>query len=295
MIEKREKHLPSTDNTMFYSTSSSGYAIYSAVSLLTIRDYLPSAKLCVLSSYLSSYDKKILEKHNIEYRIIHLKSKFTKTWDYPIECYYIFAGPQLFYQEGYHYSVYIDGDVLCKLDPLQGVPEFGGLAGVASAMHEGKYISVFGNDWHEIRKVWNLNTATEIRKRVNSGVVYFNNTRMLQIGLLEKVSQLFKLSLEKSIPRKGDDSLFSLFQYVYMDETDITFLPPHFNFVLQYNKWNYPVDDLVFFHFSLDKPWKKQPYKHEDSQLDIYNPYVRDWRRKYKKIAPKAWLKGLVD
>jgi lipopolysaccharide biosynthesis glycosyltransferase len=285
-----EKEQININNVVFYSTANSGYAIYSAVSLLTIRDVLPGAKLCILSSYLSKYDKKILKSNSIEYRIIDLKQNFTRTWEYPIECYYIFAGPQLFYEEGYKYSVYVDGDTLCKADPLKGISDIGG---IASAEQQGSYISIFGNDWDKIRQVWGIPKSVETRKRINSGVVYFNNEKMTQIKLLEKATQLFKKSIENNMPRKGDDSLFALFQYVHMNAEDIIYLPPDYNFVLQFNEWIYPIRGLVFFHFSLDKPWKRRPYKHETAELDMYNPYVKLWRAKYRQIATSAWLKAL--
>jgi lipopolysaccharide biosynthesis glycosyltransferase len=282
-----------TDNTIFYSTGSAGYAVYSVVSLLTIRDYLPDAKLCVLSSGLNSYDLKILNKHAIDYQIFDLSNKFTQMWDYPIDCYYLFAGPELFYEQGYDYSVYLDGDVLCKQDPLNDAGIITGLAGVISAPQNGQYTSIFGEDWPKIQEVWGLSSDTANRKRINSGVVYFNNKKMSDFKLLEKASELFIESLNNNIPRKGDDSLFSLLQYVYSKDLTVKYLDPTYNYVLQFNEWNYPIKDLVFFHFSLDKPWKKHPYKHENSDLDIFNPYVKEWRSNLRKVAPKAWLQSI--
>ncbi len=280
-------------NTIFYSTASSGYAIYSAVSLLTIRDYLPKAKLCILSSGLSDYDKKILNKNNIEYRELDLKNEFTRSWEYPIDCYYIFAGPEFFWEKGYEYSVYVDGDTLCRANPLLGVEPPLAVAGVPSAAVDGEYTSVFGGDWEKIKKVWNLPADRARHPRINSGIVYFNNSKMTDMHLLEKAADLFQKSVTNGIPRKGDDSLFSLLQYVYLSEKDVKHLSPKYNFVLQFNDWRYPVDDLRFFHFSMDKPWKKRPYQHDDAQ-SMFNPYIKMWRAKFRQTAPRAWLKNVV-
>lgn len=281
---------PSVYNTVFYSTANSGYAIFAATSLLAIRKYLPDAHLCILSSGLSDYDRKIIEKNDIDYIELDLTKKFTKSWQYPVDCYYIFAGPEIFIDQGFEYSVYVDGDVLCASDPLGHLPNFKGIAGVASSMKDGAYTSVFGDDWEALRKLWNLPIEKSVQKRVNSGVVYFNNKRMVDIGLFEKAVEAYKVCLKNQVPRKGDDSLFSLLQYVYFSEDDITFLPARYNFVLQFNEWIYPIKDLVFFHFSIEKPWKSNSYQHKDSNLNVFNPYVKEWRTNLRNVAPKIWL-----
>lgn len=285
-----------TKNTAFFSTADTGYAIYAATSLLGIRRYLPDAQLFVLTSGLTGYEKKILQNSGIECLELDLNHKFTRTWDYPVEAFYMFAGPELFFERGFAYSVYLDGDVLCKRNPLQDLPEISGVAGVPSAANEGNNVAIFGEDWKTIVKTWNLPKVIERRRRVNSGVVYFNNQRMKDVGLLEKAADLFHKCLQLNIPRKGDDSLFSLLQYVYLKEADVQYLEPRFNFVLQFNDhWHYPINDLVFFHFSIDKPWKERPYSHDDPRLNIFNPYVREWRARFRQVAPWAWLRLIAS
>lgn len=284
----------STKNTIFYSSANADYALYAAVSLLTVRDYLPEAKLHILSSGLSDHTRKILDKNDISYHELDLSDKFTKTWEYPIDCYYLFAGPELFRNQGYDYSVYVDGDVLCASNPLDGLPSIRSVAGVESASVNGSYTSIFGHDWEGIKKIWGLTESKGSQKRIHSGMVYFNNEKMSEMRLLDKAEMMFKKCLDNNIPRKGDDSLFSLLQYVYMSEEDIEFLPSRFNFVLQFNEWRYPVEGLVFFHFSVDKPWKKHPYRHDEEALAVFNPYVRLWRAKFRRVSPSAWLESLL-
>jgi hypothetical protein len=268
--------------------------VYAAISLLTIRDHIPDAKLYIISAGLSKYDKKLLNKYNIGYKIIDLSNLYTKIWDYPIECYYLFSGPEYFKELGYEYSVYIDGDVLCKNNPLLNISGDFDIAGVVSAPQKGQYISIFGNDWSTIKKIWKLPDSLKFNKRINSGVVYFNNSKMKKFKLQDKASEVYKTCLTNNIPRKGDDSLFSLLQYIYFESLSIKYLKPEFNFVLQFNEWKYPVKGLIFFHFSIDKPWKKRPYTHNDVNLNIYNPYVILWRAKFRKVAFTRWTKSNI-
>lgn len=281
-----------SENTAFFSAASAGYGLYAATSLLTIRDSIPDAKLFIFSSGLTENEKKILTQNNIIYHEINLTDFFSKTWDYPVDCYYIFAGPEILSSLGYEYSVYIDGDILCLSNPLQGLDKIKFIAGVESAPVNGKYNSIFADDWSKIKENWSLSESTASRKRINSGVVYFNNIKMKEIGLLEKTSRLYKKCLELGIPRKGDDSLFSLFQYIYISDKDIKILSPVYNFILQFNEYIYPIRNLVFFHFSIDKPWKLNPYKHKNKIENIYNPYVKMWRKKYKDMDFNSYLKS---
>lgn len=267
------------NNVAFFSTVTDDYALYAATSLLSVRRKADNVDLFIISTKLSAKTKKTLDFLNIKYIEIDLSKQFTKSWDYPVECFYIFAGPEIFLKMGYAYSVYMDGDVLCTKDPLKGI-HFNDIkvAGVESSSQNGSYSSIFGGDWAKLRKLFDLPKSYEQRPRINSGAVYFNNESMDRINLLNGASELYKICLENEVPRKGDDSLFSLFQYVNMKEEDIKILPSKYNFVLQFNEWKYPVEDLRLFHFSLDKPWKAKPYKHSDPKLKIFNPYVRKYR-----------------
>lgn len=282
-------------NTIFYSTANAGYAIYSATSLLSIRRHIPDANLCVLSSGLSTYDKKILKKHTIDYRELDLSNMFTKTWDYPIDCYYIFAGPEIFAKMGYEYSIYIDGDVLCTSNPLRGISGVKCFAGVESASYKGEYIGIFGDDWQVINRFWELPENISTKPRIQSGVVYFNNGCMQEYDFLKNAADIYQKCIDRGIPRKGDDSLFSLMQYVLFSDKDMQILPAAYNYVPQFHKkWHYPIDGLVFFHFTLNKPWKFKPYSHNNPNLGLFNTYIRQWRSVYRTTAPKSWLRTVM-
>ena len=69
--------------------------------------------------------------------------------NYPEECFYYFAGPELFFKKGYKYSVYLDADVVCNSCPyLKTGPA--GIAGVAIDETE----KIFGADIETIKKIY---------------------------------------------------------------------------------------------------------------------------------------------
>ncbi len=269
----------------FYTSSDDNYAPYAAISLLSIRQYRPDADLYLLSRQLSDQTKLFLTSKNINFIELDLSENFNQTWNYPIECYYIFAGPQIFNKKGYQYSMYIDGDILCLRDPLPELPleSITACAGV----DVGTATGIFGDDIAELEKLFKLKQP-HTRKRVNSGVVVFNNQKMDQLSLLESTSELFKTCLENSVPRKGDDSLFALFCLVYLDSEDMTFLPNIFNFIASVHPPTKSVlDNLIILHFveSLNKPWSKTAYHYRSlSDFEKYKPLTDSWRQQAQEI-----------
>ena len=280
-----------TDNTIFYSTSNDSYIDYATASLLSIRKYLPDAKLCLLVTHISKHHKRMLHRKHIHYKEVDLRYMFYKTWQYPVECYYLFAGPEIFLEDGYDYSVYIDGDILCCDNPL--LRESPSYIAATNAM---RIKDVFLGDWPQISREFKIDTNLGEELRFHSGVVYFNNKAMAKLRFLEKASNLYDRCVRANLPRKGDDSLMTLLIAKYLKD-DVLLLPSTYNYMteLKYNKWQYPIKKLVFFHFITDKPWKHNPYKHDDQRLDIYNEYVRQWRTFLLKISKIAVLNSYAD
>lgn len=278
------------ENTVFFSSCDDYYAVYTIASLLTVRDYVPKAKLALIGSSFSSRTIKLLERHNTAYYELDLSKEFFAHWPpYPVEGYY-FAGPELFHKKGFRYSVYLDGDVLCTANPLT-IQEPTFLAGVAGPI--GKAIFIGKEDWKTIKKKWPEKSCCN--KRTQAGVVYFNNKYAAKSHFLAKITELFKECVDLGIPRKDDDSLLALFERVRLKDYEIDIVDNIYNFVPQFNSWSYPINDLRFFHFSLDKPWKYHPYSHEDSGQAIFNPYVKQWRKKLFYVSKRRWLKGYIS
>lgn len=271
-------------NTIFYSTANDEYIKKSITSLLSVREHVPDAHLCVLCTNVSNKNKKLLKKYNISYKEIDLGDTF-KDDVYPKECFYLFAGPELFYEDGYNYSIYLDGDVYFVSDPFvnfhnKGI-EF--ISGTPAPGGE----NIFGNDWKIIKKTWGIKSED----RIQSGIIYFNNREMRKEKLLHKAEDLYKKCIEIGAPRRGDDSLFALMQSVYfLGKT--SFLGNEYNYNQHYNKWTYPINGLVAMHFTISKPWQNQPYRHDKKELAVFDPYIKEWRKIYRKVDMVDYIKS---
>lgn len=273
-------------NICAFSTASDNYVQYALVSLLGIRKQNHSIPLYIISSYLSEQSKQLLSRYGVQYIELDLADYFSKAWDYPIECYYLFAGPQALLKEGFTHSLYIDGDIFCASDPIKDIDlehlsHFGGVA------YE-PVRSIFGSDYEKILNTWK-NIANDDFSRIQTGVIYFNNKSMSKIDFLDKISKLYKQSIKDGIPRKGDDSLFALFQLVYQDST-YHHLPLDFNFIPTRNIEGKKgaaskLNEVVFFHFTSEypKPWNIQ----YDKEYKPFSVFSKKWRKLTRTLTLK--------
>lgn len=272
-------------STCIFTSANDEYAIYAAVSLLTVREHNETVPLYILSSYLRPRTKKVLDKLGVLYVEMDLSHVFTKTWDYPIECYYIFAGPEIFKERGYTHSIYMDGDLFCAKNPIDA-SVFNDLT-VCAGIDSGPAHLMFSEELNTLASLWPIEDTHE-RIRSNSGVIYFNNSEMAQRKFLERSGEIFRTCLENNIPRKGDDSLLALYYIVELKPKDTLIIPDTYNYIAQLHKEHKPIKDLVFFHFTgdgINKPWLKTAYAHTNNpEYEVYNQYVDRWRaiaRKY--------------
>ena len=278
-----------TKNTVFFSSASDDYIFNAATSLLSIRKFLPDAQLFILSRKISKKNKRFLRKKQISYVELDLTYLFFQSFSYPIECFYLFAGPKIFREKGFKYSVYIDGDVLCLNNPLQLNETIVDIAGVEA----NKYSDLFNIEIEAISKLFKLNPADFEKKRINSGVIYMNNRRLEKCNFLEEAGRLFRDCWRNNNPRKGDDSLFALFQLVHNKELQIKRLSADYNYIPHYNGFVCK-KSIIFFHFSMDKPWKIKPYSHADTNQNVYNNYVKIWREINRTTSFSRWLFSLA-
>lgn len=261
-----------TKNTAFFSTCNDAYIPYSVTSLLSIRKQIPKAKLFILSRSITAEHKRILDGLNIGYFDLDLRGKFYRHWIYPYECYYIFAGPELFFKHGFKYSVYIDGDILCLSNPLKNVGRITGVAGTGAGSCRG----VFLDDFDKLKTLYNLSNEQTSQTRITSGVVYFNNKLMFEKKLLDTSANYFKKCLDNSVPRKGDDSIFSLFQLIDLEPKQIKILGKAFNYMPVLFGKELP-SKIVFIHFIEYKPWNS--FIKENSAIQ---EYIQEWLKIYK-------------
>ena len=279
--EKLVKYLKTT-NTAFFSTCNDAYIPNSITSLLSIRKFIPDASLYIFSRNISEENKMKLDQNHIKYFDLDLRGRFYRQWNYPAECYYIFAGPEILLKEGFKYSVYIDGDILCIKNPLKNIGSIKGLAGSAIGNCRG----VFLDDFDAIKQLFNLNEEQSNRPRIISSVVYFNNEKMHNIKLLDIATKYFKQCLEHDIPRKGDDSLLSLIQLTTLYPEEIKNIP-HCSESTPLTAQKHNLKKTIFIHFAKDKPWNKS----KDSN-DIHRKYIYSWRKIFIQHSISTWDKN---
>lgn len=282
------KELLTINNTAFFSCASDSYIYRAAVSLLSIRKTLPNARLYILSKYISDNNKRFLNKHSIQYIELDLTYLFFQIWQYPIECYYIFAGPELFYKLGFQYCVYIDGDTLCMKNPIKNIPQIHDIAGVTANTFD----ELFGPEGCKIASHFHIPNELFYTPRIQSGILYMNNAALKKIHFLNKSATLYYDSWKIGHPRKGDDSLLALFLLVNHNSLKPTILNNDYNCMPHFQGFS-TRPTTVFFHFTIDKPWKYHPYQHESHRHDIFNPYTKAWRNLSRKASITRWLNSL--
>ena len=262
-------------NTAFFSTCNDEYLRYSVTSLLSIRQYLPSASLYIISKYISDDNRSLLEKLNISLIVVDLSNLFPKTWLYPLECFYLFAGPQFLLKRGFEYSVYIDGDILCLTNPLEFLPRnLSGLAGVSMGLCK----NIFPKEQLEtIQKLFKISTFTiETQPRIQSGVVFFNNKKMESLDFLAAASDSFLKCLNYGVPRKGDDSLLALLQLTKLKDYCF-YLHRGYNYIC--SRFGQIDGNIVFMHFANkeNKPWNNDYLN--SSLNNVWIHYIKQYQQ----------------
>lgn len=270
-------------NTIFFTSCDNNYIKYAIVSLLAIRDYDREAHLAIISNKITEENRLLLQKSNIEYYSLDMSNSFSPQPNYPEECFYWFAGPELFFKKNYRYSVYLDADVICSKYPYLNTGPIG-IAGVAIDETE----KIFGTDIVIIKKLYKCSKNNLTRRRINAGVIYFNNSFAFKKQLLANAKNIFLECANHGIPRKGDDSLFALFQLLYCKDRDIRYLCSRYNYIPSIHSDLRTAYSSIFFHFSpINKPWTK-------GKSAPYQIFYRRWRKKYFLVYPLQFAKDIL-
>lgn len=266
-----------------FTTADDGYAGYAAVALLSVREQCRDLPLFLLSSGLRTRTRRMLRRLGITPLEADLSDSFAPVGGYPAECFYIFAGPELLASEGFSHSLYLDGDVLCRRDPLvtplaRSVATFTGVSGSADIWR------IFGPDRAAVEARW-PQTVGVARRRINSGVVYFNNRAMQEAGLLGTAAQLTRDCREHGITLTGDDAILALVQL--LDQPDEPpLLDSRYNFIPSTHKRlrsqgpDALLDQVVCFHFTgrgVAKPWRGDAYDFAPGYQGLA-PFTDEWR-----------------
>lgn len=237
-----------------YSSADTKYAMRTLVSLVAFGKRNRDFDLALFGRTFDDEQHRFAQQHNIKLFEIDLSHDFTKTWGvYPIECFYLFAGP--IYLRNYDVAMYMDGDIYCnkKIDIDFGATQFreATLAALFGKKDMRSFPALYA-DREQIKKTWPKKQRWD-RRRLQSGVVFFNVKRALETQFYETIVQLYETSMENNIPRKGDDSLLSLWFMLTEKTSDVFPLTPVYNAFGQENSY---LEDCRMFHFlSSPKPW----------------------------------------
>lgn len=269
-----------------FSTGDDRYIPKAVVSLLSFKKYNPNYDMFVLCSDLSKENKRLCDDCGVSVIEIDLGGIFYQTWKYPKECYYHFKGPELFLPKGYDYSVYIDGDTYCHSKFEFDISEIFHVAGTSYDTHKELFTEI--GEYDRVRHNLEITSEDDFNKRrIQSGVLVYNNKKLNEIDYFKKVGELYDCSIKRDVPRKGDDSLLSLTLAMY-PEIQTKELSKYHNlidFKVEAMKKNgSDIDNDIFahcviYHFIEQKPW---------FSIDQYLGYAH-------KVFVRKWLEVMMN
>lgn len=197
-----------------YGTATENYAEFLVASLRSFIKYNDHQDIdyYILGNNFSMRTRRMMNRFGIRYLNINLNEAFARNTRhrYPSECFWIFKGPELFDAMGYEYSLAIDGDTLCyRTLELDWLNELEHIAGV----HRGCTTGDFLKNINQLEPIKHKLGALENNltgPATNSGVLFFNNRKLTELGFFKRTLEAFRRSENAGIPRAGDDSTLAL-------------------------------------------------------------------------------------
>lgn len=209
-------------------------------------------------------------KVKILYQDLNSDFKIDSGWPYPSECFWIFKGPELFYNMGYKISMSVDADTYCS-SPLE-FKDFDQITLIGGSIRL-DMIEMKKNKVPATKvKAYSFITRIEQNKNIfeknfgyfdkealsmNSGVLVYNNQNCNTIGFYQQMVDLFKKSKALGFPRKGDDSLLSMF--ISLNDNDLfTYFGPEWNYYYLFpdQNSNNILKKIKIVHMARVKPWR---------------------------------------
>jgi hypothetical protein len=201
---------------------------------------------------------------------LHADFKVEENWPYPSECFWIFKGPEIFYNLGYKFSMSVDADTFC-VNPLQ-FNEFKQIKLIGGAMRLDMlqmkkqvvpapkvkaydFIFRLEKDVTSLEK--NFGSFNKESYSINSGVLIYNNQNCHSINFYKKMVDLYKKSKSLGFARKGDDSLLSMFISL-SDPSFFKYFSPEWNYYYLFPDQNSKdiVEKVKIIHMIKIKPWR---------------------------------------
>lgn len=269
-------HTSSGKSRCAFSTGNDSYIPKCLVSLLSFTKHNPDFDMFVLCSHLSEHNKELCNACGVTPIKIDLSEFFYQEWRYPKECYYHFKAPEIFLERGYAYSVYIDGDTYCNRPFPWLVPDPFHIAGTSYDTVGEFFIEI--KDFDRIKDHLILsNEWCFDRKRIQSGVLLYNNRALQEFDYFGKARFLYDYSIKQGVPRMGDDSLLALTIAGY-PQLLTTVLPRQcntidFKLATVSDAESHMISDCIVYHFVQQKPW----FQSEDFPTYAHKFLAQKW------------------
>jgi len=226
----------------------------------------------ITSSQPTDAQKELCNRNRVKILFQNLQNDFNvgSNWPYPSECFWIFRGPEIFYNMGYKFSMSVDTDTFCvnplDFDEFNDIKLLGG--SIRLDMFEMKRRVVPAPKIKAYDFVFRLENNTGILEKnfgefnkesysMNSGMLIWNNEACNSIGFYRKMVSLFKKSKDLGFPRKGDDSLLSMFISL-CDSSLFKHLGPEWNYYYLFpeHKSQRILSKVKIIHMMKVKPWR---------------------------------------
>ena len=243
-----------------YCTADAGYVVPSLIALASMRRFHPEHDYFIIADRdrLSPGQEQIISKQGIE--LIHFGKNqlFADVAHLTKECYWKFVGPEIFLPRSFRFSMLIDGDTLCvrPFEFTELLPLIEGYAGIRR-YESARHWSFRYPEW--IQRQFRL--APEIMESdyTNTGVVIWNNQKMVELGLLERAVTCYGVCcrVHPGMFRVGDQSLMALISEI-QPRLPWFILPATDNFRVNSEEERRRLSDpesIRIIHYTGRKPW----------------------------------------
>ncbi len=250
-----------SDRVAVFTTLNNAYIKYA---ITCFESYRANSKEDNLDFYIFCKDATqesldTLHKHNIKLIEMDLSEKYKipTGYPYPSECFWIFDCPAVLYNLGYSHSIGVDSDTYCNL-PLNmtWLQDVTGIAGVDRGATVKKFL-VNIKQLPQLKKLFKITNKGLNAQSINTGVLVFNNKYCHETKFSDKVHRVFSHSMKNGVPRKGDDSLFSLVLSIF-DEIPLMYLDKRYNDYHFYRQRSIPSVEPIIIHYGKGKPWAEK-------------------------------------
>lgn len=277
-----------------FSPVDGNYAIPGIIALESFRRYFPYHSYYIIGNrkLFNKNELEAIDSFNIQFIHCDKSDDFQNehaTW--PATAYLMLLAPEIFYNEGYQYSLGIDADVLChknfNLDEiLENTETFSGNANKPILDNVSK------SRVDILDAKYGATAENKLLVNPNTGVVFWNN----KFCHHSKLSlSLLKLHVEGYTAIDGDQSLLAL--YIYVNNISYNVLGPEYNYRTG-NKTdldlNMPIEDLIIIHYTSPKPWRWDQIKDCDTKYtnlwwDFIHTHIEIL---FSNSLTKKWIKN---